>query len=331
GFLKWALGGLAAVGAGQIGWELWKLAKRETSTANLQENLGDTSGFYKGEATAIPRETATPTPSQPGEAETKPTPTPEAPKMVEGYILKETIDLGKNERPVFMAIKLNNGKYIMSGVANPYAFSTENEANNVFHPSKKTVYTYLDRSNIPITWMHSGTYNDRDIFATQLELFVRKPNGTLATPEEAQEAIRKDLIGATVYLFQGKSRESFPRGFPQGMDIFNEFDGNILELKIVAGARIPRWGLDSEGKKVDLVSEYIGHPMDSFAWVNERIPNIGFSNIPESNFWGIKLCSAPLKGEEPYPQDYPIRHSRLLFGLTIPENGLSVVKYPINS
>ena len=325
GFLKAAGVTLGIIGAGQIGIQLWKDRQRKEATAELIE--GSTVGFNQAELGHLPEEVnqagtlATPTPFQPttptsqasesSEPVLSPTPTPEVIKMAEGYVLSETIDLADHTKPIVMAVQLKKKKdWIISTVASPYSYTVENEKENVFHASKHTVETYIANENIPTTWMHAGTWADKPVFARELELFLRKPGGTIATPEEADKALQEELIGARVFVFQGKDRQSFPKNIPDILISPNDFDGNILELSFSSGTRVPRWELDKNGELVDVIETYSTHVMDTYDWLAQHYPNSNFSNVPRNNLWGIKFCSAPLLNETPNPNVHPIQYGR---------------------
>ncbi len=326
GLIGLELAGLT--GVGQVAYTLWKQNQLENRSATL---YGSSADFYKSEAESlventIQAPTSSATPFQPAKTP-EPTSTPEPKKPVETFRLKETIDLADDKRPMAMVILLNSGKYLVSTVASPFGYSAENEKNEVFQVSKNSIYTYLTGGNAPLTWMHSGTWGGRDLFATQLELFLRKDKGLDMTPEASLEKMKSELIGASVLLFQAKSKASFPKNLGDLFPYAAQFDGNILETKIVAGARVNRKKKEGN-QKIDLVAEYDQSTMNIYSWLDGKFPNQGFSQIPSDNFWGIKFCGAPHFGEEPFDKENPILYSRWVLGLTVPQNGISIVKYP---
>ena len=322
GFLKAAGITLGVLGTGQIGLQLWKDRQRKEATADLIE--GSTVGFNQAELGHLSEEAnqagalVTPTPFQPItptsqaseslEAVPSPTPTPEIIRMAEGYVLSETIDLADHTKPIIMAIQLKKKKdWIISTIASPYSYTAENEKENIFHASKHTIETYIANENIPTTWMHAGTWDNEPVFAREFELFLRKPKGVTATPEEANKALQEELIGARVFVFQGENRQSFPKNVSDILTSPNDFDGNILEMTFSSGTRVPRWELDKngelvvneQGKLVDVIKTYSTHVMDTYDWLAQHYPSSNFSNVSKDNLWGIKFCSAPLKNETP--------------------------------
>ena len=334
-FLKTAGILLGTLGAGQIGFELWKEKQRNEATADLIE--GSTVGFNQAEIDLLPEEVnqagvlATPTPFQPTtptnevpetlEPTPTPTPTPEIIRIAEGYILSETIDLADHTKPIVMAIQLKKKKdWIISTIASPHPYTEENDEKNVFHPSKNTIESYIANEDVPTTWVHSGTWNEKPLFANEIELFLRKPNGATATPEESRQAFQQELIGAPVFIFQGENAQSFPNNMADLLINPKDFRGNILELTFSSGIRIPRWKTKENGKIIDNVEKLSEHVMDIYDWVGDQYPNSGFSSVPRNNLWGIKFCGAPLLNEAPYNEVYSIQYARWVLGLSVPEN-----------
>ncbi|MGB6881790.1 MAG: hypothetical protein WBD86_00610 [Microgenomates group bacterium] len=351
--------GLITYGLGRLGIELWKSKKEESVSAEFVE--GSTAGFNQLEVQNLPDTAnqagvlATPTPfrSVPptseilSQQELKPTPTPEVRKMVEGFILADTIDLADHEKPIVMAVKLNSGKWIITPEAFPYPFSEEN--NKIFEDLSKNIIETYPENQGPTTWAHAGVHKNKLLFAADLERLLRNPSnitvslkdeegktyqkkltGETATSEISKAVLEQELIGATVYLFQGRNENSFPPGFFVGTDLANKFDGNILELKIAAGVRIPRWEKDEKGNLVDLVEIYSSeHVMDTQAWAAQKFPDSGFS---KEIHWRIKFCSgrysfepAPPKKKSPTYTNL-LTYARIFLGFVIPENGLKITK-----
>ena len=350
GFLKAAGITLGVLGTGQIGLQLWKDRQRKEATADLIE--GSTVGFNQAElghlseeanqagalVTHTPFQPITPTSqaSESLEAVPSPTPTPEIIRMAEGYVLSETIDLADHTKPIIMAIQLKKKKdWIISTIASPYSYTAENEKENIFHASKHTIETYIANENIPTTWMHAGTWDNEPVFAREFELFLRKPKGVTATPEEANKALQEELIGARVFVFQGENRQSFPKNVSDILTSPNDFDGNILEMTFSSGTRVPRWELDKngelvvneQGKLVDVIKTYSTHVMDTYDWLAQHYPNSNFSNVSKDNLWGIKFCSAPLKNETPCNAVNPIQYGRWILGLSVPKEGVKKVSF----
>ena len=152
------------------------------------------------------------------EATTEPTieTTPENKPLVDQFKIAEKIDLSSGD-PMEWLLVTNDNKAILTPSAKPYAYTAENEENNVFDWRNLTTYSYLEENKLPVVWGHSGLPS---LFFDYWANFLRKPgeNGYVATRADAQKAMLENIIGASIYMLQSPDAALLPTS-PEGIGL----------------------------------------------------------------------------------------------------------------
>jgi len=328
-FLRLALvgGGLTLGGYGLIQYIENLNQENQANNGSLElESVDD--NFYRAEAVNIPTATATvgawatATPYPDARPTLIPTEPPEELKpLVNQFTIAERINLASAE-PMKWLFILPDNKAILTPIAKPYAYSTENENNNIFDWHNHTTYSYLEDNGTPILWGHEGL---DELFFNALSDYLRKPfGGGWVTRQEATEAMHQNLLGGKVYLMQANN-ESF---LPKTVNDVNFSDTNIrvVEMQVMAGLLVPRWQnvdiidddgyltpesqvtFDGTGRKIDWISRwYINHTMDIYQSIKNVYPDSPldlnhthrqFLSLPDSSTLGVKFCMRPLSDDE---------------------------------
>jgi len=278
-------------------------------------------------STPTPKNTETPESSQ-IKATNEPTATntPENKPLVDQFKIAEKIDLSSGD-PMKWLIVTNDNKAILTPSAKAYAYTVENEENNVFDWQNLITYTYLEENRLPVVWGHSGSPT---LFFDHWEEFLRRPgkNGYVSTRAEAQIAMLENIIGARVYMVQSPDAAILPTS-PDGIRNLVP-NVKMVEAKVVAGLFIPRWQtmshldkngnptdqsqvvFDGNGLTVDFVSKgYSQHTIDLLSWIKKVYPddpkdngqtNKLFSPLPNPNLVMAKFCVGRLSGDAPAPE-----------------------------
>lgn len=323
-FLKIALAGTGTVLLGASVVDYLNYLSQEIHADNSPPQGVETLKPIQNAATPEkPIDTPINTPEVP---ENTPNKTPEPTPMVNNFKIAEKIDLSNGD-PMKWLLVTKNQKAILTPSAKAYAYSVENEKNNIFDWRKNTTYTYLEENNIPVVWGHSGL---PELFFDHWADILRKPGegGNVVTREEAQKAMIENIIGSEVYLFQATKENILPEsaGNPGSIDPLTK----VVKAKVIAGLLVPRWQLmsyvdllgnptdqsqvvfDGKGVKVDFVSNaYNKHTSDVIRWIKNVYPDdsrdVGqtnklFSSLPKSDVLIAKFCIRPFSDDLAAPQ-----------------------------
>ena len=322
-FLKVALAGTGTVLLGTSLIDYLNYLSQEIHANNSPPQGVET--FNPIQNTATPEKPIN-TPTNTPEQENTPTKTPEPTTIVDGFKIAENIDLSNGE-PMKWLLITKDKRAILTPSAKAYAYSTENEENNIFDWRKNTTYTYLEENHTPVIWGHSGL---PELFFDHWADILRKPgeNGNIATREEAQKAMLDNINGSEVYLFQASKENVLPES-ASNLDSIDPL-ARVVKAKVVASLLVPRWQLmshvdssgnptsqsqvvfDGKGIKVDFVSSaYNKHTLDVIRWIKKVYPDdprdIGhtnklFSSLPKTNLLIAKFCIRPFSNDLAAPQ-----------------------------
>lgn len=325
---------IGLIGSGSLmvaGSALGKLILDNTPFEDVTDNFvlpEITKTPFQPEASSTPTPKCTETPeSTEIEATNEPSPTstPENRPLVDQFKIAEKIDLSSGD-PMKWLIVTNDNKAVLTPSAKAYAYTVENEKNNVFDWQNLTTYTYLEENGLPVVWGHSGIPS---LFFDHWANLLCKPgdNGYTATRAEAQKAMLANIIGASVYLLQSPDAAILPMS-PDGI---RNLDPNVktIKAKVVAGVFIPRWQVmsnldgagmptnksrvvfDRNGLTVDFVTNgYNKHTNDVIGWIKKVYPDDPkdhgqtsklFSSLPRPNLVLAKFCLRRLAGDAPAP------------------------------
>jgi hypothetical protein len=184
----------------------------------------------------------------------------------------------------------------------------------------------LEEHGLPVVWGHEGLPT---LFFDYWANTLRKPNGEgLASRADAQKAMLKKIIGATVFMLQSPDTTLLP----DSSEKISSMNASVkmVEAKVVAGLFIPRWQkisevdkygnptnqsqvtFDGSGYTVDFVTNgYNKHTSDFINWIKRSYPddsrdngqtNRLFSALPNPNLVMAKFCMKPLAGDPDAPK-----------------------------
>lgn len=215
--------------------------------------------------------TATPVPSA--------TPNVLTPTPIMSNFVYQGIDLSSG-LPTALTFVLSDGSVITSPWNRALAYKDTDNMATVFSPGADSIYTHY--RDMVVTWLHSGTWQGRKIFATDLENYVRFDGKRTLTLEESQKRVQS-LKTAKVYLCQ-----------LDGPNLTGEvclpkanFPGKIVELMVVAGTVVPH-------EKVVEFEENAGRSRE---WLASNYPGSGFELLTRADSWMIKTCVNVLSGQ----------------------------------
>lgn len=216
--------------------------------------------------------TATPVPSATPKAVI---PTP----LMNSFIFKG-IDLSSG-LPTSLTFVLSDGTVITSPWNRALAYKAEDDPTKVFGPGADSIYTHT--RDMVITWLHSGTWQGRKIFATDLERYVRLDGSRTLRLEESQARVLS-LKTARVYLCQLDGPNLSGEVCLPGKA---DFPGKIIELMVAAGTVVPH----------DMLNEYEANTEHSREWLASNFPGSGFELLTKEDSWLIKTCVNILDGQ----------------------------------
>ncbi len=238
-------------------------------------------GVSLPEATAITGDVISP--AQPNESQTEtllPTATP-MPILVQNYALGK-VDLASG-KSIAMTINLPDGSLLLSNWAKAVAYNG-NDPKSIFQPTNGVVYSYED-GGVPVTWAHSGMLTaSQRLFATNLDLYLRKGLGGSVLPMFQSQALAARLIGTGVVLCQDDSGTIKPMS---NFDPAGGCKGQKVTLQLVALTIVPH----------DLVAEYDTKSMGIIKWMAEKFPGDGYDNLPPQDSWVIRFCIGKLSDQ----------------------------------
>jgi hypothetical protein len=246
--------------------------------------------------------TGSSTPSSPTMTEVTPTPTVVVENPVEitpGYMLGNTIDLA-SPAPIVLVFRLPEGE-LASNFAIPLSYKEEDQIEVIFGAGTGTIYSSI--GDTLVTKMHSGFWGWQELFATNLELYLRQnAKGYDMTLAESQAKI-SGLIGYTAYACQ------IGDGSVKAFSVYDPkagCSGKKVELKIVAAAVVPHEKVESYDDSIMNVRE----------WFVSNEPGTGFDQLTADG-WIVTTCLSRLADQ---PSDGPIYlHNRVVFGFEVIE------------
>lgn len=246
----------------------------------------------------VPQTQVSLAPSQTGQVTSEVTPTPiftptpvEGPRTVDGFVLKDLIDLGSGKATA-LTIILPGGELQLPSSTWAKAVSAETAEPEAFDPHKGTIFSLKSGSAL-VVLVHSGVinYNPDTLFGANIDRFLTHE----ATPKKGllsfltgarkftlEEGYAKlsELNGTTAYLCQ-TDPETDPYIVP--LIVFTgKCRGQIIELKIRATALIPR-------EKVEQYDWTIPNG-EILPWLQNSYPWSGFDLVSDGNGFLLSTC-----------------------------------------
>lgn len=225
-----------------------------------------------------------------------PTPTPE-PRIIE-YVVDGVFDF-KSGKSTSMSVFLADGRVIESTWANAIGFDSTLDESVEFDPYKGTVFSYL--SETLTVKAHSGYVSLGDLFANQLELYVRTDlNDTTLSIESGREQVEA-LKGAKVLWCQSADEQP----------TFSKIDSNNCSGKEV-------W-FEIVGAVLAEGDMAVGADKATQTWVMDNYLNSGFESISADDGLILITCIGQM-----YNQDKDIKIpaylvNRLILGMKLVE------------
>lgn len=230
--------------------------------------------------------------------------------LVDNYVLDSKVDLSSGV-PIQMVVNLPNGKQLPSSWASPYSYETAPD-DNFFDPHFGNTYIYKASDfedgygRVPILLGHSASIGGKDLFAANLEYFLRiKEIGVSQyTEQEAVDLFNSQIIGSTVTLCQDSDKTPL---YPATMD--TTCKGSEVVLQVVGGEVI----LDDE------IWEFEQHVNDLHRWLIYKYPTSNFDKINENNGFLYVFCLGRLDDQRSNGSDRFSQNRVLLAIQVIPQ------------
>ena len=252
------------------------------------DGLGDTSGFNSEELLdirinplAYDRQL---------EAEQKALRAERSEQRIADFNLWETVNLNNEQYPVAIIVVPKQGDIMVSSLAFPVGL-TDDTARQFDNASSRRILSYIpwgkpEYDAHPFTWAHSGAINGHKLFAGKWEIALNQ--GSKGKPMSTEEIItnaREQFADAKVLFLQGQTDEVFRDISWAKLDkAIEKFAGNVLELRVSAGIRIPRAPL----------VEFRGNLADPYAWLSDRQDELngwGWDVTPNGSQWNLLFCA----------------------------------------
>ena len=235
------------------------------------------------------------------------------PRVVDGLILGDGlydyINLADNRRHILLIFITNKNRIIPTSRAAPYAYSRKAIKNNIFGYDNFTTLSFnaIDDDGAACTLVHSGISTDgRRLFADFLERSIRlDPEGRTRTARETIKFIKKELLGASVLMLQENKKGMLPFTLPNDFRLKDFNQGNVLQLKITAAARV-------EHKAID---DYEANINGTGAWLRKKPRKVwgeGWEDFEGENQWILRTCLGT-SGDD--PSLFDISRNRLILAM----------------